>query len=85
MMMHSIRFAAIARAVCLALLAIVGLSGPTETYAAEPSTKPIDYASRVEPILRKYCFACHGNGADEGDLALDRITQTLRPADDHFK
>lgn len=45
----------------------------------------IDYTTRVEPIFRKYCFECHGKGSDEGDLALDRLMQSLRPADDHDK
>jgi hypothetical protein len=31
------------------------------------------YRSRVAPLIERYCFECHGNGATEGDLDLDRF------------
>lgn len=33
-----------------------------------------DYQTQVVPIIKKYCFECHGDGAKEGDLALDQFT-----------
>ncbi|MFV1996257.1 MAG: DUF1587 domain-containing protein, partial [Verrucomicrobiales bacterium] len=30
-----------------------------------------DYAAEVEPILIEYCYDCHGDDADKGDLVLD--------------
>ncbi len=33
-----------------------------------------DYQTQVLPILKTYCYECHGNGAKEGDLALDQFT-----------
>lgn len=32
-----------------------------------------DFESQIEPILRQYCYDCHGNGAQEGNLALDQF------------
>lgn len=31
------------------------------------------YQTHVLPILKAHCFECHGNGAKEGDLALDQF------------
>lgn len=32
-----------------------------------------DYQSEIKPLLKQYCFDCHGNGAKEGNLALDQF------------
>lgn len=29
------------------------------------------YNKRILPLLQKYCYDCHGDGADKGDFALD--------------
>jgi len=31
------------------------------------------YRSRIAPLIERHCFECHGNGATEGDLDLDRF------------
>lgn len=31
-----------------------------------------NYAKTVAPLLNQYCFDCHGNGKQKGDLALDQ-------------
>ncbi|MCA9046544.1 MAG: c-type cytochrome, partial [Planctomycetaceae bacterium] len=31
------------------------------------------YEQEVQPLLEKHCYNCHGNGAREGALALDRF------------
>ena len=31
---------------------------------------------QVEPFFKKYCFDCHGNGAEEGGLKLDPFTKS---------
>src|SRR5438552_2002770 len=31
------------------------------------------FASLVQPMLREYCFACHGNGKHKGNVALDQF------------
>ncbi|MEZ6079312.1 MAG: DUF1592 domain-containing protein [Pirellulaceae bacterium] len=40
------------------------------------------FQQQVAPILERHCFACHGDGANEGQVALDdfaAIEPTLRP------
>ncbi len=32
------------------------------------------YAKEIKPILEKYCWDCHGDGAEKGDLNLDAYT-----------
>ncbi len=32
---------------------------------------PTSYAKDVQPLLQKYCWDCHGDGAKKGDLNLD--------------
>jgi hypothetical protein len=34
---------------------------------------PVNFAKDVVPFLTKHCYACHGNGKNKGDLALDRF------------
>src|SRR5690242_3889372 len=70
---------------CVLLAAAICLLSSDRLTAVAVAAQPIDYATRVEPVMKKFCFECHGNGADEGELALDQLTKTLRPADDHFK
>ena len=33
-----------------------------------------DYKTDVEPVLKNYCFDCHGDGASKGDVAFDDYT-----------
>ena len=37
---------------------------------AEP--KSVTYSETIVPLLRQYCFDCHGDGKSKGDLALDQ-------------
>jgi len=39
--------------------------------AAEPAPKPISFEKDVTPLLQKYCYECHGDGAHKSGLALD--------------
>ena len=32
------------------------------------------YKAQVEPLLKNYCFDCHGDGANKGDITLDAFT-----------
>lgn len=45
---------------------------------------PPEYHADIEPLLRKYCYDCHGDGAEKGGIALDvhssmAILQADRP------
>ncbi|MFK5924636.1 MAG: DUF1592 domain-containing protein [Verrucomicrobiota bacterium] len=39
-----------------------------------------DFTGKVEPVLSKYCYDCHGDGSDKGDFVMDDY-DTL---DEHF-
>lgn len=62
--------------VVLAATAIVrsddaGAPSPSIAIAA-PTTAPADeYHTTVLPLLQKYCYECHGDGMDSGDLEMD--------------
>jgi len=51
------------RSKCLILLALL--------FPFLPAYGGYDYTREVEPILEKYCYDCHGDGSDKGDMALD--------------
>ncbi len=38
--------------------------------AAQPNLSS-DFAQNARPLLAKYCFECHGDGANKGGLTLD--------------
>ncbi len=52
--------------------------------AAPPDLKPdiVGYRQHVTPLLTKYCYECHGDGADEGGLSLDKISAELATGED---
>src|SRR5262249_31163631 len=38
----------------------------------------IDYATRIKPILTRYCVGCHGAARPRGDLRLDTARAALK-------
>ena len=40
---------------------------------ADELEKAAQFRERVQPILEKYCYSCHGNGASEGGRTLDQF------------
>ena len=46
-------------------------SAEAQTPASAPGK---DFARDVLPVFQKYCWDCHGDGADKGDLSLDKYT-----------
>ncbi|MEM7011350.1 MAG: DUF1592 domain-containing protein [Verrucomicrobiota bacterium] len=50
--------------------------------ASGGSSVTVDYQRDVEPILIEYCYDCHGDGMDKGEVALDAFEndQQLRDA-----
>lgn len=61
----------------LALLA--NLSG----VAAASQTGSAPTSSQIGAIFTKYCYACHGDGAEEGELALDQVFAAQDRASQH--
>jgi len=35
-----------------------------------------EFYKKIEPLLQDYCYDCHGDGADKGDLTLDEYVST---------
>ncbi len=51
--------------------------------AAKASVGVAQFHQKVEPLLEKYCYQCHGDGASKGQVAFDTLTsdqQVLNPA-----
>ncbi len=55
-------------AVSLAAGALLAWAGPTR--AAEPVQ---EFQSSVQPILTQYCYDCHADGVNKGQVALDQF------------
>ena len=47
------------------------------------SRAEIDYQRDVLPVLEEYCFDCHADGVDKGDLLLDHYRSASERVADH--
>lgn len=45
------------------------LAAPALAQQADPAV--LSYEKTVSPLLQKYCYQCHGNGANKADFAID--------------
>ena len=61
----------------VAITALIILSPLLASAAAER-----DYKRRVEPLLKNYCFDCHGEGVSKGDVAFDQYTNVTAHVSD---
>src|SRR5437763_15674074 len=59
-----------ARPWALGLLALAALA-PQAWGAEVPAEKR--FRDEVQPILAKYCYDCHADGANKGNVALDEL------------
>jgi hypothetical protein len=50
----------------------MAVAGAASASAAESTVK--SFHQKVEPILAKYCYDCHGNGVDKGRVSFDELT-----------
>ena len=48
------------------------------TVEAQEASK-VDFATDIQPLLRKECLSCHGPAKQEGGLRLDRKSSVLKP------
>jgi mono/diheme cytochrome c family protein len=68
-------FSAPRRMLAVATTAVATLitgSALAPTYR-EQDPEPTDYRRDVEPLLAKYCFKCHGDKKQKGDMQLNRL------------
>src|SRR5579871_1024911 len=58
------------------LLAFAFARNEQPTTAQEPKAKlpADDYATTVQPLVKKYCLGCHSTKAKKGSLDLERFT-----------
>ncbi len=58
-----------------ALVALLLVRDEQPTSAQEPKAdaKPADYATAVQPLVKKYCLNCHSTKAKKGSLDLERF------------
>ena len=69
--MQSVRFSV---RVLVSLVLLANGPNPSFVHADDLATS---FASNVRPLLKKYCFDCHGNGEQEGSVALDELDADL--------
>src|SRR4029079_11103240 len=58
--------------VCLRILAIVG-SFCVVSRAQAQSDAVAHFRRDIQPLLSKYCYDCHGDGANKGKVAFDEL------------
>ncbi|MFN3240492.1 MAG: DUF1592 domain-containing protein [Planctomycetota bacterium] len=50
--------------------------------ASPQDPQPVDYHKEIEPLLAKYCFRCHGDRKQKGDMQLNVLDPEMKtPAD----
>src|SRR5436305_1419497 len=72
--------------VAFGLFVVILLPPQAPTRSATPAAiQTLDrrYTSEVQPLLQKYCYACHGNGKHKGDITLDKFASFQSLQADH--
>jgi hypothetical protein len=70
---------------CALLFAVVAVLAARPLRAETPAAA--EFRNDVQPILKEYCYDCHGDGAKKGQIAFDELTtdDTLLSHDLWFK
>src|SRR5262245_18930973 len=58
---------------CLTLLVVMAATSSSGD-PAPATNQSTDYTSRVQPLLKQYCLACHSTKAKKGSLDLERFS-----------
>ncbi len=58
----------------LVVLAMTAFARAGEVATTGPGVTGDEYHTTVLPLLQKYCYECHGEGMDSGDLEMDSYT-----------
>lgn len=64
-----------ARTLTVLCLLLPAMAGAAETKHQERERQ---FQSKIQPLVVKYCFECHGNGNSEGDFNLDKYTSVQK-------
>ncbi len=56
------------------LLLFAAMAGLCATASAAESPAAVEFRQDVQPILKEYCYDCHGDGAKKGQIAFDELT-----------
>jgi hypothetical protein len=60
------------------LLAILLAAGVEQVRSQEQTSKPVDFATEIQPILVRNCQTCHQGGAAPADLKLDSAEALMK-------
>lgn len=64
----------VATTIALATVLTSFVGAPTKVSMQDPQDpKAIDYHKQIEPLFAKYCFRCHGDKKQKGDIQLNNI------------
>ena len=66
---------------CFLVLAAYPVWGQQEDDAQPEKGQKIDFAKKIQPILRASCYSCHGSDAQEGGLRLDNRARAFAGGD----
>src|SRR5262249_11894252 len=59
--------------VALVAFALTRFDHPTPAQDPKTDAKPTDYATTIQPLVKKYCLGCHSTKAKKGSLDLERF------------
>jgi len=52
----------------------IALMFPWLSSVGAESEASVKFRKEVSPILQEYCYDCHGDGSDKGNVAFDALT-----------
>ena len=55
------------------MITLLGAIGPPARGELEPATEPGAFPTEIARFFSRHCYECHGNGANEGEIALDSL------------
>ncbi len=50
------------------------IEAQTSTQEVDPESHFVTFEQDVKPLMEHYCYDCHGEGSDKGDLDMDQYT-----------
>ena len=59
---------------------ITAVLAPAGIAVAEAGT---EFREKIEPLLQDYCYDCHGDGAQKGDVSLDEFKDLSSHLENH--